>query len=73
MRKGVLIFDKESNRYDIRFNETDYYGGLHCGDPLEVMIAGKWKQTCIEKSWDNNDWYLTGVKVKDINGLIVRI
>ena len=34
MKQGALIFDERSDRYDIRFDLADYYGGLHCGDCL---------------------------------------
>lgn len=35
MREGTLIFDERRDRYDIRFDLADYYGGLQCGDCLE--------------------------------------
>ena len=28
-RQGVLIYDEESGRFDIRFSLEEYYGGLH--------------------------------------------
>lgn len=28
MKQGALIFDERSDRYDIRFDLADYYGGL---------------------------------------------
>ena len=34
-RTGALIFDETADRYDIRFDVNDYYGGLHCGDCME--------------------------------------
>ena len=27
MKQGALIFDERSDRYDIRFDLADYYGG----------------------------------------------
>ena len=36
-----------SRAYDIRFGLGDYYGGLHCGDALEVFTGRKWKPTRI--------------------------
>ena len=30
-KTGALIFDEQTDRYDIRFDIADYYGGLHCG------------------------------------------
>ena len=29
MKQGALIFDEQKDRYDIRFDIADYYGGLH--------------------------------------------
>ena len=40
-RTGALVFDELTDRYDIRFDLSDYYGGLHCGDCLEVFVRGK--------------------------------
>lgn len=73
MKQGVLYFDKESNRFDIRFDVNDYYGGLHCGDFFETLIDGEWVATRIEMNCETNEWYLVGIRVKDLNGLIVRI
>ena len=70
MRKGTLIYDYATDRYDIRFGLESYYGGLHCGECLEVNINGKWEQTRIEKG---DDWYLVGVITDFIIGLEVRI
>lgn len=42
MREGTLIFDERRDRYDIRFDLADYYGGLQCGDCLEVFTGGKY-------------------------------
>ena len=48
----------------------DYYGGLHCGERLEVLLDGEWIPTRIELG---EFWYLKGVKLIKLNGLIVRI
>ena len=48
MKQGALIFDETADRYDIRFDLADYYGGLHCGECMEVFAGGKWKPTRIE-------------------------
>ena len=42
-KTGALIFDETADRYDIRFDINDYYGGLHCGDCMEVFVRGKWE------------------------------
>ena len=47
LKTGALIFDETADRYDIRFDVNDYYGGLHCGDCMEVFVRGKWKPTRI--------------------------
>ena len=48
-KTGALIFDETADRYDIRFDVNDYYGGLHCGDCMEVFVRGKWK-----KNWSTD-------------------
>ncbi|MGN0591401.1 DUF5348 domain-containing protein [Ruminococcus sp.] len=70
MRKGVLVPQRETGRLDIRFSPTEYYGGLHCGETFEVQINGKWIPTRIEMGIT---WYLVGVPIEDLIGLIVRI
>ena len=39
----ALIFDEQADRYDIRFDLADYYGGLHGGETFDVMVGGRWK------------------------------
>ena len=55
MKQGTLVYDRATDRYDIRFDLDRYYGGLHCGECFDVMIGGKWKPTRIEMA---ADWYL---------------
>ena len=57
MKQGALIFDEQTDRYDIRFDLADYYGGLHCGETFDVMVGGRWKPTRIEYG---ANWYLVG-------------
>ena len=45
---GALVFDERTDRYDIRFDLTSYYGGLHCGECFDVFTRGKWK--CHDRS-----------------------
>ena len=59
MKQGALIFNELTDRYDIRFDLADYYGGLHCGECLEVFTGGKWKPTRIEYG---DNWYLVGTR-----------
>ena len=48
MKQGTLIFDERTDRYDIRFDLADCYGGLHCRQCFDVMVGGRWKPTRIE-------------------------
>lgn len=70
MKQGSLIYDPESGRMDIRFGLEDYYGGLHCGECMDVLLDGKWIPTRIEMY---DEWYLVGIKTDDLIGLVVRI
>ena len=58
MKQGALIFDEQTDRYDIRFDFADYYGGLHCGETFDVMVGGRWRPTRIEMA---ENWYLVGI------------
>ena len=69
MRQGVLIYDQDTDRMDIRFVLEDYYGGLNCGETMEVFVKNKWIPTRIEFG---QDWYLVGIRTASINGLRVR-
>ena len=48
-KTGALIFDETADRYDIRFDIADYYGGLHCGECMDVFTGGKWKPTLFSR------------------------
>ena len=71
-RIGCLIYNEESGRMDIRFGLEKYYGGLHCGEGMEVMVDGKWIHTRIEMDI-NSKWYLVGVDTDSLIGLPVEI
>ena len=65
MKQGALIFDEQTDRYDIRFDLADYYGGLHCGETFDVMVGGRWRPTRIEMA---ENWYLVGIHADDLSG-----
>lgn len=71
-RIGSLVYDERSGRMDIRFELDEYYGGLHCGEGMEVMIDGKWIHTRIEMD-TKRKWYLVGVDADSLIGLPVKI
>jgi hypothetical protein len=70
MKKGILIYDSSTNRFDVLYEEGNSYGGLHCGTTMEVLINDEWVPTRIEYG---NDWYLVGVQKESLPGLQVRI
>ncbi len=70
MRQGTLVVDEDSGRMDIRFGLEEYYGGLHCGECMDVLIDGEWIPTRIEMG---EGWYLVGIQTDQLVGLIVRI
>ena len=70
MKKGILIYDSSTNRFDVLYEEGNSYGGLHCGTTMEVLINDEWIPTRIEYG---NDWYLVGVQKESLPGLQVRI
>ena len=56
MRKGCLIYDEGSGRMDIRFGLEEYYGGLHCGEGMDVILDGNWRRMRESiTDIDNND------------------
>ena len=70
MRQGALTLDAQTGRMDIRFDLENYYGGLQCGEGLDILINGEWVPTRIEMG---DGWYLAGIKTDHLEGLIVRI
>ena len=45
-----------SGRMDIRFGLEEYYGGLHCGEGMEVILDGNWRRMRESiTDIDNND------------------
>ena len=70
MKQGTLIYNPDTSRYDVRFGLTDYYGGLHCGTSMDVMVGRKWVHNRIEFK---KSWYLVGIETTILDGLRVRI
>ena len=68
MKQGTMVTDEESGRMDIRFGLLDYYGGLHCGECLDVLIDGEWVPTRIEM---RDGWFLVGIQTDQLAGLLV--
>ncbi len=47
MKEGMLLYDDDTERYDIYFGIEDYYGGLHCGECFDVFVNGQWQHVRI--------------------------
>lgn len=73
MREGTLIYDSRTERMDVRFGLEEYYGGLHCGEGMEVELDGEWVTTRIEMDCSDSQWYLVGIKTDELQGLMVRL
>lgn len=58
---------------DVRFGLEEYYGGLHCGEGMEVELDGEWVTTRIEMDCSDSQWYLVGIKTDELQGLKVRL
>jgi len=70
---GLLIWDIAAQRPDIRYPDGTCYGGLHCGNTLEVLIGNEWIATRVEYSHDAGKWYLVGMGAnRELQGLSVR-
>ena len=69
-KQGALVYDNNTGRYNIRFDLDKHYGGLHCGECMDVKVRGKWIPTRIEY---DRGWYLVGVDTDILDGLMVRI
>lgn len=70
MREGILFYDRESDRFDVRFSDRPYttYGGIHCGHCLQILLNDNWIDTRMEMKHTTEDgrvvgkWYLVGIK-----------
>lgn len=70
MRQGTLVPYAGTDRMTVCFSAGDYFGKLHCGQPIEVLIDGAWHSTRVDYC---KGWCLKGVDCDDIAGLTVRI
>jgi hypothetical protein len=58
MKCGMLIYDSDSNRLDMLFDNGSILGGFHCGDCLDILLDNEWIPTRVEY---DEDWYLYGL------------
>lgn len=74
MKTGTMFYDHEVGRMDICFENGDTYGGLHCGECLDVEIDGAYVQARME--YYQKEWYLVGTDLcgaSELKGLRVKI
>ena len=69
-KQGVLVYDKETSRYKVRFDLSEYSSGLHCGECMDVRVKGRWISTRMEYL---AGWYLVDVDTDVLDGLMVRM
>lgn len=69
---GALVYDEVTGRMDIRFSLEEFYGGLHCGTGLDVLLNDEWVPTRIEMNMERQ-WYLVGIETGTLLGLTVKI
>jgi hypothetical protein len=76
IQEGKLFFNASTGRYDILFEDGSEYGGLHCGDCLDLLTAEGWKPTRIEYAHGDQGefkgWYLVKNRDRVLDGLTVR-
>jgi hypothetical protein len=73
MKEGCIIWDAIAKRPDIRYADGTFYGGLHCGDLLEVLVYNIWRPSRVEYCHSKDNWYLVGIENGvDILWLTVR-
>lgn len=76
MVEGRLGYNAVNDRYGLLLNDLWEHSGFHCGEPLEVLVDGKWVETAMEMAWeeDGNKWYLVGTPYKgDLEYVRARI
>ena len=69
-RQGALYFDREEERYNIRFGLEECYLGLFCVEVEEFLLVKRFLVPRIEKA---ADWYLVGIDTDWLDGLRVRV
>jgi len=54
----MLLYNSETGRYDVHFNDGGTFDGLSCGNTFRVYYHGEWMPTRIEYDHGVRDWYL---------------
>lgn len=60
--EGRLGYNNSNDRYGLLASDLWENDGLHCGEPIEVLVEDKWITTRIEmdRTESGSYWYLVG-------------
>lgn len=74
MKKGILAYNPENNRYGLLRSDLWEIEGFHCGETLDVQIDGEWLPTRMEMNIEG-EWYLVGTPYRGeaLQFLTVRV
>lgn len=71
MTEGKLFYNTDNQRYGLINDNGDWLlDDFHCGDTLEILIDGQWKETRIECG---EDWFLVGFPGVALDNIKARI
>lgn len=74
MIEGRLGYNRENRRYGLLVTDLWEVDGFHCGQAIEIKVAGKWINTRFEMN-PAGQWYLVGTDLvgDDLEFLKARI
>lgn len=61
--EGRLGYNYQTDRYGLLISDLWAHTGLHCGEPLEILIDDKWTPTRMEMA-SGGIWYLVGTNYR---------
>lgn len=74
MYEGILTINFETGMYEVQLTEFDERMPLCNGDDFSIKINGQWKNTRIEFSETEDDWYLIDIDHNDWGiGSLVKV
>lgn len=63
MKEGRLGYNIDNRRYGLLISDLWEHTGIHCGEPLEVLVDDTWQKTRMEMD-SSGQWYLVGTPYK---------
>lgn len=58
MREGIMFYNSDLGRMDIKFPQDTSYGGVHCGEAFQILVYDAWINVRIEYDHSLKQWYL---------------